>query len=125
MSSINEDAVEGINFQNLKNIVDGAVLRQFGGVDVTGRQGEALFAQVMGERGQLFANLLSEKQALFAAMVGQMGDHRVITTKALDLSAVEVSEEAIAAKIVQELSPEIAATIEALVVQILASKVNG
>ncbi|MEI8083078.1 MAG: hypothetical protein WCI74_14675 [Actinomycetes bacterium] len=71
--------------------------------------------QLAGQQQVLFANLVTQQQQLFNASLRDLNAQVTIGLKALDISATEISEQAITSKTVADLSPVITKAVDAAV----------
>lgn len=77
-------------------------------------------AKVIERSDVLFEALMSQQAQLFSVALATLSNNATITTKALDISAIEVSEEAIAAKIAADVFPELLAALKVLLAELVA-----
>ena len=113
---------------NMKTIADATFLRTVKGADENLKHSEELFGSAMSERQQLFENVLSQQQQLFAAslqVLVRAGQNGVsLDAQTLGTNPMEVAEAGIAAKIAEEVAPEVSRALKALVVEAVAEAIS-
>ena len=110
---------------NQKMITDEAFKTTTEGLHKVLGQRDLSYAKIVEQGDALFEQILSQQQQLFAVALMKLSDNATISSKALDLSAVEISEEAIAAKVAEDVLPELMAALKVILADLVADAVAG